>query len=320
MTPTKISAQQLKKSVVSLLADTISVAKDLYVVLIPAIIIVKIFQEVGLITQLATLLEPLMQIFGLPGEMAIVWTTAMVTNIYGGIAVLMMLVGDLQLSVAQMSVLGTMILICHALPVELALTHRVGCHFLFLGPLRFFGACIAGVVLHNLYRISGTLNQPAVILWAKQKEEYSYFDWAINQFNSLIMIFFVLLALLTMMRLLTFLKITDVLAKLLKPVLILMGISQKGASIAVFGLLAGITFGSGLLLAETKKNEISARDVVLILAFLSLCHAVIEDTALMLLIGADISAILFFRLLFAIACLAIFSRLKFVDFTRLYCR
>lgn len=32
-----------------------------------------------------------------------------------------------------------------------------------------------------------------------------------------------------------------------------MGISQKGASIAVFGLLAGITFGSGLLFAEVKK-------------------------------------------------------------------
>ena len=75
--------------------------------------------------------------------------------------------------------------------------------------------------------------------------------------------------------------------------------------IAIFGLLAGITFGSGLLLAEIKKNQVPARDVFLVLFFLSLCHGIIEDTILMMLIGGSLWGILLGRFVFSIAALGI---------------
>lgn len=300
--------------------ETLNIAVDLFKILIPAIIVVKILDALGVITILSHLLEPCMGIFGLPGEMAIVWTTAMVTNIYGGIAVLLLFVDSVPLTTAQMTVLSTLILICHSLPVELALTHKVGGSYRFLGLLRFVGASVAGIILNQCYQISGILNTPATILWAEQRDESSLIDWAINQGINLLYILVVLFCLLALMRFLNFIQFTKLLGRLLKPVLLLMGISPKGASIAVFGLLAGITFGSGLLLAEVKKEAVDIRDVVLVLAFLSLCHGIIEDTALMLLLGGHISGILIFRLIFSVIVIAILARIKWVDIEALSSR
>lgn len=298
---------------ISIVKDTINetlfILRELFAILIPAIVIVKILKEVGAVEYLSLTLEPFMQIFGLPGEMAIVWTTGIVTNIYGAIAVFMMIAADLPMTGAQMTVLTTLLLVCHALPVELALTHKVGGHFLYLGFVRFFGAFLCGAILHQIYSYWQLLEEPAVILWTGQIVEESYFDWILNQLNNLVFISIVLFSLLIMMRFLNATGLTALMAKLLKPLLIFMGISSRGASIAVFGLLAGITFGSGLLLAEVKNSNLPSRDVVLVLTFLSLCHGIIEDTALMLLMGGHLSGILFFRFVFAAIVLAIVSRI-----------
>jgi len=309
-------ANQIFKVFVELLKDTADILKELFIILIPAIVIVKILQEVGAIEYLSQALEPAMSLFGLPGEMAIVFTTGIVANIYGAISVFIMLAGELTVSTAQMTVLSLMILVCHSMPVELALTHRVGGNFVFMGLLRFIGAAVSGFILHNILKATNTLQQSATILWSEQAPSDNLIDWVFSQVHNLIFISVVLFCLLTLMKILNKIGFTEMLGKILKPVLILMGISPKGASITVFGLLAGITFGSGLLLAEVKKNSVSSKDIVLVLTFLSLCHGIIEDTALMLLIGGDISGILFFRFAFAIMVLAVFSRLP-INFSAL---
>ncbi len=313
----QMALNRLGATLRGLVQETLQVAKDLFLILIPSVVIVKILQEGGIVELLSAAVEPLMRTFGLPGEMAIVWTTAIVTNIYGAMAVFMMVAPELEMTTAQMTVLSTMILICHSLPVELALTQRVGCHFLFLGPLRFLGACLCGWCLHLLFRALGLFSGAARILWTEQRVETSWVDWGWNQAVNFLFILAVLFGLLAMMRFLNYTGFSALMGRLLRPLLLVMGISSQGASIAVFGLLAGITFGSGLLLAEVKKNSIPDKDVVLVLAFLSLSHGIIEDTALMMLLGGHLSGILLFRLLFSVAVLAILSKLPFIRFEKL---
>lgn len=297
--------------------DTLKIAKDLFKILIPAIVVVKVMQELGIVTALSALLAPLMASFGLPGEMAIVWTTAIVTNLYGAISVLIMLSGDISLSAAQMTVLCTMMLVSHAFPVELALGHRVGAHFIFLAGLRFFGSCAIGWLLHLLYSSIGALQEPAIIRWTADIQQGTLLEWCWGQIENLGFILCVLFTLLTLMRLLKYIGFINFMGKLLRPLLLLIGVSPSGASIAVFGLLAGITFGSGLLLSEIKNNSLPVKDVVLVLAFLSLCHGVIEDTTLMLLLGADLSGILIIRTVFALIIVTIIARQPFFAVERL---
>jgi len=300
----------LLKPFTELLKEVVLIALDLYKILIPVIILVKILSEFGAIEVFGTILSPIMSLMGLPGEMGLVWAVAIVTNLYGAIAALIAIYPEGGLSIAQITVLSSIMLICHALPVELALCNKVGASFRLLGPIRFFGAMIFGVIYYHLSAFFEPLSHEASILWVEQRVEESLADWALNQLLNLAFVFVVLFCLLLLMRILKKIGFTRLVVYLLSPALYLIGISKKAAPTAMFGLLAGITFGSGLLLAEAKESKLESRDIVLVLTFLSLCHGVIEDTTLMLLLGADLSGILIGRIIFAMIVVALMARLS----------
>lgn len=290
-----------------LLLETKMVAFDLFKVLIPTMVLVKLLDELGLVEVIGEALSPLMGVVGLPGEMGIVWGAAILTNIYAGIVTLISLTSADSLSIAQATVLGSMILICHSLPVETALSFRVSGVWRSLVLIRFLGAIAYGWLLHISYTSAAVFQGPASIHWVEQRPENSLFDWAVNQAWTLLFTVVVLFSLLAFMRIL---KVTGVLSRiesLLQPLLRLIRVSSEATSIAVIGLLAGITFGSGLLLAEIRQNKVAPRDVYLTLVFLSLCHGLIEDTSLMLLVGGDISGLLLGRLLFALVATLVIS-------------
>ena len=66
------------------------------------------------------------------------------------------------------------------------------------------------------------------------------------------------------------------------------------------GLTLGLSFGGGLLINEVRRGHIKGKDVFMTLAFLSLCHSLIEDTLLIMLLGADLTTILLGRLVFTL--------------------
>jgi len=298
----------LLKPFADLLKEVGLIALDLYKILIPVIVLVKILSEFGAIDILGQALAPLMGLMGLPGEMGLVWAVAIFTNLYGAIAALIAIYPAEGLSVAQITVLSTIMLICHALPVELALCNKVGASYRLLGPLRFFGALVFGILYHWYASFFESLGEEATIIWVEQRTEETLLDWALNQIVNLAFVFLILFCLLLLMRILKKIGFTRLVVYLLSPVLYLIGISKKAAPIAMFGLLAGITFGSGLLLAEAKESKLETRDVVLVLSFLSLCHGIVEDTTLMLLLGADLTGILLGRVLFALVVVALMAR------------
>src|SRR6056297_3709592 len=98
--------------------EACQVSLRLFRVMIPILIGVKMLQEAGLIVYLAKPLNPVMQIMGLPGETGLIWATAMVNNLYSGIIVFLSLADSMQLSTAQVTILSTVMLVAHALPVE----------------------------------------------------------------------------------------------------------------------------------------------------------------------------------------------------------
>lgn len=291
--------------------DALKIARELFKILIPLVVIVKIASSVGAIELLGRLLAPVMSLVGLPGELGIVWAAAILTNIYGGFATFMTIMPNHSLSVAEMTVLCSMILICHSLPVELSLTAKVGGSARFAGVLRLVAAFIYGALLYRLYALFSLFPDKAEVNWIKQRAETGLPDWLLNQASNLCFTFVVLFSLLALMRLLDKLGVTRALARMLAPMLRLIGASRRAAAIAVFGLLAGITFGSGLILGEARKNELSKRDIGIVMAFLSLCHGIIEDTSLMLLMGSDLSGVLFGRIIFSVLAMIILSRLPF---------
>ncbi len=70
----------------------------------------------------------------------------------------------------------------------------------------------------------------------------------------------------------------------------------------------GISYGSGLIIKETKGGNYSKRDLFLVAVFMSLCHALIEDTLIMLPMGAKMIGIFWGRIIFTVIFTLAFNR------------
>ena len=285
-----------------------------YIVLIrlmvPALVIVKALDMLGGTAILAGILSPVMGMVGLPPEIGIVWAAAMLTSLYTGLAIFADVSIDLPLTVAQVSVLGTMILIAHSLPVEGAVARATGVPWRATLAIRIGGALTIGVLLNIFYTATGALQDTAVMLWRPEPTDPSVWAWAVGQLRSLAMIFVIIFALMALLRVLKAVGIERLMHAMLAPLLRFIGIGREASNVTIIGFTLGLSIGAGLLIREAGKGQLSRRDIFLTMAFLGLCHSVIEDTLLILLMGADLSAILWTRLVFAIAVTALLARIS----------
>jgi hypothetical protein len=295
----------LRDAAWDVLAQSVRVCRELFVVMIPVVIGVKVLQELGAVPWLAWPLTPLMSLVGLPPEMGLVWATALLNNIYSAIIVFLTL--NTTLTQAQMTVLATLILVAHNMPVELGIARKSGARLRFQILSRFVGALILGMLLNAAYHASGTLEGPAVVLFAHPQADAdpSLWLWAVGEARKLMSIALIITALMAVMRLLTAVGAIGLLNRLLRPVLALIGIGPAASGITVAGLTLGVAYGGGLIINEAQSGRVDKRDVFFSLTLMGLCHSLIEDTLLMAMLGAHLSGILWARLVFALAATAL---------------
>ncbi|MFW6082266.1 MAG: hypothetical protein ACOC7W_10145 [Desulfosalsimonas sp.] len=297
------------EAAVSVFREAGRVSLDLFRIMIPILILVKLLQEMGWIAYLALPLNPMMKIVGLPPEMGLVWATALVNNIYGAAIVFLSLSPELSLTSAQVTVLSTMILVAHALPVEVKIAQESGNRFLFQAFIRVGGALLLGFILHWLYYLTGWLQQENVIFWQGEiSKTPGLLVWGLDQLRNLGFIFCVILALIILLRVFNRLGITEILIRLLQPLLRFMGIGREAAPLTIVGMTMGLTYGGGLIIRESKSGRVEPRDVFASVTLMGLTHSLVEDTLLMFMLGGHLSGILAARLIFSLLVVAALVR------------
>ncbi|MGA1165648.1 MAG: nucleoside recognition domain-containing protein [bacterium] len=279
--------------------DSLEISFELFKLMIPVVIVVKILQELGAITILGDWLTPVMQLLGLPGYTGLVWATALFSNFYAAMLVYISLIGEADpLSIAQVTVLTSMMLIAHNLPVELRIVQKAGPRLWSMALLRVGVAIVYGYLL---FVIQGALDwnqQTAQLVWEPSPVEPGLMNWALNEVQNLFWIFVILVALVALMKFLDETGLTGYLQSLLAPILRTLGIGREATNLTVIGVTLGLAYGGGLILREARSGLLSMKDVYFSLALMSICHSAIEDTLLMLLLGADWVGILVGRFLF----------------------
>jgi len=284
------------------------ISLELYKIMIPIIIVVKILQELGLIVWLAKPLAPVMQLVGLPGEMGLVWATALVNNIYGSMIVFVSLAGQHELSVAQVTVLGVMILVAHGLPVELQIVRKSGPRIGFQALLRIGGALTLGWLLSRIYAWGGWLQEASVILWQPRPESEGLLSWGLGQVQNLAMIFVIIVALSAVMRVFTAIGLTGLCVRLLAPVLRVLGIGSEAGTLTIVGMVMGLAYGGGMIMHEAHSGKVGSKDIFSSLSLMGLSHSVFEDTLLMVVIGGHVSGLLWARIIFTLVVIALLVR------------
>lgn len=294
----------------TLLKDTLKTVFTLFRIMIPVSIVVKVLQEAGMVQLIGDALFPVMKYVGLPGEMGLVWATGMITNLFGGIIAYLNIAGDVPLSVAQISSLGIMMLVAHTFPIELAIARKTGSRIVFMFLFRFIFAWLFGMAVFWSYKALGIYNYPAEAAWIPDKVAgQGLADWALNELKNYLVIVLFIFSLILLLRILKITGILNLLSRSLNPFLRFLGIGNEVITISLLGLTMGIVYGGALIISETRNNaQISRRDVFYAMCLMGLCHSIIEDTILIISLGADIFSILLLRILFTV--LVIFTLVR----------
>lgn len=292
--------------------ETFETVFTLLKIMVPVSIITKIIEITGLIDIIGEFLNPVMELVGLPGEFGLVWASTMITNIYGGIIVFFSLLSKIDISVAQVTVLSTMMLIAHTFPIENMICRKAGVKFRFIFLFRIINAFILGFILNKLYLLFNLHNQILKISWKPEIKNNSLTSWAVNEIKNYLMIFIIIFFLLLIIKIFKKTGIIKIFNMIFNPVLRIFGISKKATPLTIIGMTLGLAYGGGLIIKESRDSNLSKKDIFFSLAFLSLSHSLIEDTFLMLSMGASLSGIFFGRLIYTV--IIIYFLTKFINF------
>lgn len=278
-------------------------------ILIPVSIIVKILAEFGLIKVIGEYLSPVMNFVGLPGEFGLVWATAMSTNIYAGIVVFINLSLTNIYSVAQVTILACMMLLAHALPIEVRIAQKAGVRLWYTLFLRIGGAILLGFLLNIIFTMLNLFQYNNKSIWQPIDVDPSLTVWIVDQLKFYLMIFLIILTLVSLMTILKKSGAINHLNKFLEPVLRISGMSKNAAPLTIIGTTLGLAYGGGLIIKEAKSGLLSKKDVFYSLSLMGMSHSLIEDTLLTLTIGASIFFILFGRVIFALIIMIILIKI-----------
>lgn len=277
-------------------------------IMIPISILIKILQETNAMQFIGQLFKPLMYPLGLPGEMSIVWVTSMISNIYGGILALSSIYSSNSLTVTQLTVLATLILFAHTFLIEIPICKKAGTKILPIFIIRFFGGYIFAILLNLIYSLFN-LYQTPIEIPVTTSESLTLTQWMLTEVQKYITIASIVLILIILLDILERIKVISLINKLLYPVIKLLGISPKVMPLTLIGMTLGLAYGGGLIIAESKEKDISKKDIFLSLALLSLFHSIIEDSLLMIGLGASWTGVFLIRFIYTILLMLIIVKL-----------
>lgn len=282
-------------------------------IMVPVMIVVYIADRLGLVTWVGQVISPAMALLGLPPEVGIIWATTVITNIYGGIATLSTLSDSIEMNVAQVSALGAMMLFAHNIPTEQSIVRRAGASMWITGGLRIVSALLYGGAITWLSRATGWMDTPVSFAWLHSSSAATgpmdIWTWLESTFISLAATLGIIIGLVLVMDLLERLGITRHITRLLTPILRLSGLEERAAPLTTVGVLLGLSYGGALIIDAAERENYPPRTRLLALSWLSLSHGLIEDTLLILALGANIWIILAGRLLITLLILAAMARL-----------
>jgi len=299
----------IRETVLSLLRETALTSWELIKITVPVVILTKILEELGMITWLSFLLEPVMGLVGLPGSLGLVWATAMLTSIYGGMAVFAALAPGLSLSGAQVTILCAMMLFAHSLPLELSISRRAGAAVLPIAILRVGGAILYAVLLDWVCRSLHLWQEPARLLFRTGEVERDLGAWAVDQIINVGMIILVIFGIVVCMRILRAFGVLSLFERLLGPVLPVFGMSRQAAPLTVVGMVMGLSYGGALIIREACSGKLDRREIFYSMALMGICHSLVEDTLLMMALGGRLGGIFWGRILFSLGIVFAIVRL-----------
>ncbi|NBV42062.1 hypothetical protein EBR96_04755, partial [bacterium] len=251
---------RLQREVSGILRHSASICTMLFKMMIPISIAVKVLMELGIVRFLSPILAPAMASVGLAPELSVVWASAMLTGLYGGIVAFGTVGSTMILSIREATVIAAMMLLAHALPLEVRIAQRCGIRVPYMLFLRIGIAFLYAMLLNLILSQFPAFNQPATLFWHPEAS-HSILAWIHSELFTYGKIIVIVTGLLIFLRILEITGITKRMVQSAAPALRLLGIPPILAPISVVGLLLGLAYGGPLIIDELSKGHATPRQV-----------------------------------------------------------
>ena len=263
----------------------------------------------GVIKALAPAFKPVMNIVGLPSELGLAWLTAMLVGVWGAVPLVFTLVPIESLSTADVTVFSALVLFAHGLPVEQKIIQTAGPGMIVTTTMRIVGGLLYAFLLHHILVATGWLSGPVNPSWIPMSETPNWAEFFRGLAETMAWMLVILIVLSWSLEILKATRVLEFMMLAISPALRICGIRGEAENLTAVGLFLGISYGAGLLIREARSGAISPRQIFLSCVFMGFAHSVIEDTIVMISLGADIYGVLVGRLVFAVAATATIAAL-----------
>ena len=255
--------------------------------IIPIYILADVLFYYNLLEYIAFIFEPITALLDLPVETALAIISGMFLNLYAAIA----FAAPLDLTPKEWTILAIYLGICHALIVEGAIVKKIGFSLTYSYGLRIIAGLIVGWLCTF---IPDSFYSNEIIKQSIETPQYSsIFELLYNSvLESIILTVEIIILISALIFAMDFIKSRPFIQNSQKNV-------SKGFSLGV-GTFLGLTYGAGILIKEAKSESMSRNDLFYVTTFLMICHAIIEDTLLFAIFGANVTLIIVVRTIAAI--------------------
>ena len=77
------------------------------------------------------------------------------------------------------------------------------------------------------------------------------------------------------------------------------GLDERSAAPTLVGFLFGLAYGGGVIVRDVRRHDLGRRQVFIMSVFLSMVHAVVEDSLIFIALGASIFWVIVYRIVWA---------------------
>ena len=269
--------------------------KWLLKLMIPISLAVTLMQHFGILTWIATWINPLFVHFGLPGESAVAFISGATAGTYAGIAAMM----SIPLTMKQASILALMIALCHALPMECAVNRKTGSSFWKMGAIRIVMALVCALILNIILP-----DMQGKYIYLGAEADSSFWEvmkiWGVSQIKMSLMVVLIIYSLMVVQRMLEAYRLLDPLSRLLSPLMKLFGLPRHASYMWLVGNVLGISYGSAVMVELEEKGLVTREEANDVNYHLIMNHSMLEDTIVFAATGISALLLIITRLCFAL--------------------
>ncbi len=251
----------------------------------------------GILAWIAAAVSPVFHIFGLPGDASLAYVSGYFINVYSCIAV----ISTIDLTVRQITILGTMTLAAHAMVAETAIQKKTGTSVVHTVLVRTIASISLGILMNlilpgrplfdaettNLSQvpfvdINGDFG-PMFLVWLKGLAKLTVWMTALIFILNIIQ------------RALYEYGIMDRISRFFSPLLTVFGLPEETTFLWIVANVIGLLYGSAAIMDEMERGKISDRSILLLNTHIGISHSNLEDLMLFAAMGGMWYWMLLFR-------------------------